>query len=677
MKCEILLDSEGHKVKSLRIRKKGRVSLASGWDLRPSSGVRVRSGCAELPLRWCQAVWSRGEQYLMISKMAALLCAPSGILKIWLKKVVPLRFAPPRSDGRMNDGPIAAGDRRVVPDAMAWRHHDSDVYDAFPDNDLSIHDVKTLTERVIDLRVVPPGLVFSARLATTWDFPGFFPVFKDTGGNGNMWRLRTPKLSPLARRKKLKRRANDGGGSSKLKRRKVPAKPKGATASSGHVSSPTPLWTIAPINQIALDDTGHDDGEPNALGNEDRSASHSPHGSVSESVHNFTNVEDIGAQEIPPRMEPFVNMSEPHVHPKKVPVFLSETNADGSSHPLNCEAENLSTGAPASRLRQILTGWDIKEGDSSCGSSVYVPQWVIPLRCRVDTPEWCRELMVHLAPPTAQEESNALTNEVALQRAWFSLARGAMAQTDILERFKNLLPDYDTLADTHAECLETVRKLVTAREDLEHNAKLYTNAINRYRAVKEEHAGCGQKVQILENEKNYLSTANHDQAAQIQSLEAELAKKDFALTYAERMLAEGAKDREKLTAQLGQPEIDKFDYIRKLLPTVASRLLKSHEYKESLSEPFNMAIQAGWGKGLSEGCTNKEIMAVLQEFENFDPYSDKKLYPMYDKLFEKEYPYIEKIASGYRHSVADLLKVHPDPAPSEGTSTPTISKSLD
>ncbi|GJR16164.1 hypothetical protein Tco_1089526 [Tanacetum coccineum] len=69
-------------------------------------------------------------------------------------------------------------------------------------------------------------------------------------------------------------------------------------------------------------------------------------------------------------------------------------------------------------------------------------------------------------------------------------------------------------------------------------------------------------------------------------------------------------------------------------------------------------------------------MAALYKAENFDPYSDKKLYPMYDKLFEKEYPYIEKIASGYRHSVADLLKVHPDPAPFGDTWAPTISKAL-
>ncbi|GKF37537.1 hypothetical protein Tco_0114295 [Tanacetum coccineum] len=51
----------------------------------------------------------------------------------------------------------------------------------------------------------------------------------------------------------------------------------------------------------------------------------------------------------------------------------------------------------------------------------------------------------------------------------------------------------------------------------------------------------------------------------------------------------------------------------------------------------------------------------------------KKLYPIYDKLFKVEYPFIVKISNGYGHSVADRLKVHPDPAPFGGIPAPTIS----
>ncbi|GKE56198.1 hypothetical protein Tco_1495383, partial [Tanacetum coccineum] len=36
-------------------------------------------------------------------------------------------------------------------------------------------DIKSLTEKIIDLRLVPPGLLFGAGLATTWVFSQLFP----------------------------------------------------------------------------------------------------------------------------------------------------------------------------------------------------------------------------------------------------------------------------------------------------------------------------------------------------------------------------------------------------------------------------------------------------------------------------------------------------------------------
>ncbi|GKE75847.1 hypothetical protein Tco_1537888 [Tanacetum coccineum] len=169
---------------------------------------------------------------------------------------------------------------------------------------------------------------------------------------------------------------------------------------------------------------------------------------------------------------------------------------------------------------------------------------------------------------------------------------------------------------------------------------------NRYKGLKEDHLGCDQKLKAFEQEKNELSVVNKDQTLQIQELEAELPSKDSALAAAEKMSVDGAKKRQNLVAQLSKAEVEKFDCI------------------------------PGWGSGLSEGRTDEDILNALCGASNFDAYSDKKLYPMYDKLFKKEYPFIIKIANGYRHSVYDLLKVSPDPAPSDGTSVPTISTSL-
>ncbi|GJZ47113.1 hypothetical protein Tco_0600945 [Tanacetum coccineum] len=147
-------------------------------------------------------------------------------------------------------------------------------------------------------------------------------------------------------------------------------------------------------------------------------------------------------------------------------------------------------------------------------------------------------------------------------------------------------------------------------------------------------------------------------------LEDELPKKDSTLVYAERNSAERAQEKEKLVRELGRTEMEKFDCIRKLLPTVVDRLFQSHEYKKSFSEPFNLAIQAGWAKGPAEGRSEGDIMDALSKVENSDPYSDKKMYIEYDKLFAKRYPYVERISHVFCHSVSDLLKIYPDPPPS-------------
>ncbi|GKF06044.1 hypothetical protein Tco_0036712, partial [Tanacetum coccineum] len=131
-------------------------------------------------------------------------------------------------------------------------------------------------------------------------------------------------------------------------------------------------------------------------------------------------------------------------------------------------------------------------------------------------------------------------------------------------------------------------------------------------------------------------------------------------------------EKEKLVTQLRKTEMEKFDYVRKLLPTVVERLLQSYEYKQSLSKPFNLAIQAGWGKGLAEERSEEDLLELIGKMEGFDPYADKKMTVEYDKLFEQRYPYVEKISHGFRHSVSDFLKVYPD-SPPHGQAPPNQS----
>ncbi|GJY09121.1 golgin candidate 1 isoform X2 [Tanacetum coccineum] len=434
-------------------------------------------------------------------------------------------------------------DRRVIPDAMAWRHHDSDVNDPVPEGGFNVSDVQTLTEQIVDLRPVPSGLLFHGGLTTTWDFPGFRHVFKDTEGNvitmseylrfpflsgasiskgpaltpqdqveqhttrplpvdqpipektdhqkeievedPKIVAIRKRKARAAAKKKEKKKQGGDGEESShpKTKRRKT-ADRKDVSAAFEATSSPEPIRTFNPTQPSGA-------VAATAESREDRSPRESLHDSADRSVHNYfdahhdeeTNTLRLGSSgDQSGKALTNVNTEVIQPSPKHQNAHRSPT-----------------VEKTATPLRTAPQGANTEAGESSRENVFYVPEWSIHQRCRVDNPMWCRELMVHLAPPAAQEESNALNNATALERAWFSLARWALAQTDILERFENLQADFGELAESHAECGDLARKLVQARLDLSHTSDLYNSLSDRYKAFKSEHEGCAEKLEGLEN----------------------------------------------------------------------------------------------------------------------------------------------------------------------------------
>ncbi|GJW63019.1 hypothetical protein Tco_0114903 [Tanacetum coccineum] len=272
-------------------------------------------------------------------------------------------------------------DRRAILDPMSWRHHDFDVYDAFSDNDFSLQDVRSLLERIIDLRPVPTGLLFTCGLATTWDFPGFFPVFKDTRGNAVTMSeyLHFPFLSGASIDKGAVIPPNNPIGQNTTPPLAADQSISDKNDSQIEVKVEDPNVIVAREKKKAQmawaaakkkdnRKRANDEGG-NSKDRKDRTASPSPRGSASEYVHHFVNVEERN-QESPPRMETFVNISEQLIHPPKEPVFASERNAGESSRPTN----NLSTSNPASQLREILTGRNVDEAESSQSAFVYVPK---------------------------------------------------------------------------------------------------------------------------------------------------------------------------------------------------------------------------------------------------------------------------------------------------------------
>ncbi|GKB93607.1 hypothetical protein Tco_0979744 [Tanacetum coccineum] len=166
-----------------------------------------------------------------------------------------------------------------------------------------------------------------------------------------------------------------------------------------------------------------------------------------------------------------------------------------------------------------------------------------------------------------------------------------------------------------------------------------------------------------------LKSADEVHSSAVKDLESQLAQKDSALVYAKRISGERLLENEGLRAQLAIAQEEKTDAIRKLLPTVVERLLQSHEYKQSLSVPFNCMLQTGWGQGLAEERSEKELHKIMMRMNGFDPYSDKKMNAEYERLFSKTYSYVDRISHLSKKPMQDLLKLHPAPPPKDAPKT--------
>ncbi|GKB28139.1 hypothetical protein Tco_0867540 [Tanacetum coccineum] len=766
-------------------------------------------------------------------------------------------------------------DRRAIPDAMCWRHHDSDISDPAPKDGFDEADVIALTHQSIDIRGIPSGLLFSAGLAITWEFPKFRPLFKDPEGHVVTMSeyLRLPFLSgmtieagealteqnvipqhtttPLsadeqvpektdsqqrveasdpkivatrirkahaaAKRKADKNRGSGGaGGSEGSSKRRKPSSGPGEgdkEKTSDHIPCPTPLRTIEAVtsdvsrgeNVVSptqahgdnlLEIPAHDSANTTTRPCEEHHDEHS--GVLGNRDGNFD--DDVDEE---------VDLEGPDRHVSDTTervVIGTESIPTAATRPDNGKSiAQEETPMPD----PLPKGVGADEAGSSLPPSLFVPTWGIHQRSRVTTPEECRDLMVNLIPPGVQEEMHLLDNNVVLDRAWFSLARGAMAQAHALRQFESL---YDT---HHAlqESLETTRShLVRTREDFNVVQNFYNTLSERHRKLREEHAQCSEGLAVVRAEKDGLMATNAEQALRIKELEqqlksadevhssavkdlenqlaqkdsalvyaerisgerlseneelrtqlafakkektdairkllptvdllklhpappprdapkagsggivfaprlvraaevarskdttslqdpasknaseeavpflikeleqqlksadevhssavkdleSQLAQKDSALVYAERISGERLSENEELRAQLAFAKKEKTDAIRKLLPTVVERLLQSHEYKQSLSVPFNYALQTGWGQGLAEERSEKELHKIMMRMNGFDPYSDKKMNAEYERLFSKTYSYVDRISHLSEKPVQDLLKLHPAPPP--------------
>ncbi|GJU08938.1 hypothetical protein Tco_1125368 [Tanacetum coccineum] len=497
---------------------------------------------------------------------------------------------------------------------------DSSVADP-PPTGVHAEDIYRLCENIIDLHLVHPAMLYAIGLTTIWKHVGHHPVFKD--GEGivatsmsqflkflMVGGVRVGKGTALAANETAKdravgkRAATEGASHRPKKKKTMPLsfalsdfEADGSNRSGfGTHHYALPLNTIIP-NEAELT-TGGD-------------------GLILESVnrveedtdHNLDNVEDTTKVNSPlfehsPRSQ-HSNPFDKDTHNFVLPSFVlghGVISSSGSSHRQAFLRHNPGGNDIGSSLR----------GD--VGLHVpFVPAWNLTTHSILNDAESCRDMMINLATFTVRDQQNWLSDYQALQCSWFKLGRGALAQIDILQRYKALNKDYEELYESHQFCQHISDRLTEIQNQLVDTVRSQNKLSDDHNALQEVHLGCfgkeadlTKKLAAVEKERDDLLDKNQEREEQIKQLEADLASKTSSLTEAECAVSTLKGELECLTVDLSHAEIVRHNYVHHLLPTVFQRLISSDEYKKSMSDVFNPAIAAGWSEGVKAACSKEE-----------------------------------------------------------------------
>nr|GEY82509.1 hypothetical protein [Tanacetum cinerariifolium] len=142
-----------------------------------------------IPARWLQKV-RRSWSFLSLICTFILLSLPPGIGKAVEEYSIPLDLHPRLPPPGMTMNKLSSryiglyieqleqGDRRVVPDAMPWRHGDTDLHDDFSEN-YNENDAARLSEFLVPLRPPPRHLLYVCGLTMACRHPKLHYNIKD------------------------------------------------------------------------------------------------------------------------------------------------------------------------------------------------------------------------------------------------------------------------------------------------------------------------------------------------------------------------------------------------------------------------------------------------------------------------------------------------------------------
>ena len=119
-------------------------------------------------------------------------------------------------------------------------------------------------------------------------------------------------------------------------------------------------------------------------------------------------------------------------------------------------------------------------------------------------------------------------------------------------------------------------------------------------------------------------------------------------------------------------EVVRHNTVKELIPAAFRRLFNSDEYKKSLGRVYSLSYSGGFIDGVRAERKPDDAEKILQKIKKLNMEAPKLWKPEYHKLFEAEYPYVQKLAESFRLPLGDQMNLLPEEPIKKATPTPAV-----
>ncbi|PWA98145.1 hypothetical protein CTI12_AA004380 [Artemisia annua] len=175
----------------------------------------------------------------------------------------------------------------------------------------------------------------------------------------------------------------------------------------------------------------------------------------------------------------------------------------------------------------------------------------------------------------------------------------------------------------------------------------------------ETEKGLAEQLEEVEKDRDQWLSVSSAQARKIQALEEQLAERS-------RVIEKLEAENKQLVAEVAQSEVIRQNVVKELLPAACRRLFSSVEYKKSLGRVYSLSFTAGWLGGVGIQRKQEDLEKILAGTKKLNMEAPAIWKAEYKKLFQAEYPYIQKLAESFCLPLGDLMNLQPaEPIPPE------------